>query len=113
MKKWMAITVFLALFIFAAFNATHGVLLNSFIEHYDLETARQGFPAAAQNIGCAIALLISFQMVRAMGKERVLALWMRLETELGNAMEERERSALLSSLQQVDQLLSVRLRRLR
>lgn len=46
-------------------------------------------------------------------KERVLALWMRLETELGNAMEERERSALLSSLQQVDQLLSVRLRRLR
>jgi len=74
MKKWMALTVFLALFIFASFNATHGTLLNSFIEHYDLETALQGFPAAAQNIGCAIALLLSFRLVRSLGKERVLAL---------------------------------------
>ena len=46
-------------------------------------------------------------------KERVLALWMRLETELGQSMEEGDRAALLGSLQQVDQLLSVRLRRLR
>jgi DNA-binding MarR family transcriptional regulator len=46
-------------------------------------------------------------------KQRVRALWMRLETELGNSLEEAERKALLASLQQVDQLLSARLRRLR
>lgn len=46
-------------------------------------------------------------------KQRVRALWMRLETELGNSLDEKERGAMLSSLQQVDQLLSARLRRLR
>ena len=46
-------------------------------------------------------------------KQRVRALWMRLETELGNSLEESERKSLLLSLQQVDQLLSARLRRLR
>ncbi len=46
-------------------------------------------------------------------KQRVRALWMRLETELGNSLDEKERGAMLASLQQVDQLLSARLRRLR
>ncbi|WP_244497571.1 MarR family winged helix-turn-helix transcriptional regulator [Aureimonas sp. AU40] len=46
-------------------------------------------------------------------KQRVRTLWMRLETELGNSMEGPERQGLLASLQQVDHLLSARLRRLR
>ncbi|WP_244498179.1 MarR family winged helix-turn-helix transcriptional regulator [Aureimonas ureilytica] len=46
-------------------------------------------------------------------KQRVRALWLRLDTELGNSLEDKERAAMLASLQQVDQLLSARLRRLR
>ncbi len=57
--------------------------------------------------------MVSLTSAGEAAKQRVRKLWLRLEAELGNSVEDSEREALLASLRQVDQLLTTKLRRLR
>ena len=84
-----AICVFLCLILFALFSTSQGVLLTPMVSYYGLTEAQQGAPNAAQNIGCAAALLTSLFVMGRVSKPRLMliAFCMTILLILPNALK--------------------------
>lgn len=65
---WVTGVVFAGQVLFAMGNNAQGVLLTSFIETFHLESAWQGLPNAAANIGVLSAMLLTLPMASRVGK---------------------------------------------
>ena len=55
----------------AIINASHGTLLSSLIEFYQLTDSQQGYPNSFQNIGCIIAVVSSLFLIGRIDKHKL------------------------------------------
>jgi len=62
---------FAAVFL-APVNSSHGALLSGMIAHFHLADFQQGYPNAAQNIGCLISMFTSLWVIGRISKQKLL-----------------------------------------
>ena len=70
-KQLYTYCMFLVVFVVALANATQGVMLNNFIEHYALEAASQGAIGSAQGFGQLFALCLVFVLAGKISKSAI------------------------------------------
>ena len=74
-QKWLlTAAVCLSTVFLAAVNSSHGPLLSPMIARYALTDSQQGYPNAAQNIGCIAAMFTSLWVIGRVRKQTLLTL---------------------------------------
>ncbi len=73
-RRLLTLAACVAVIFLAPLLAAHGILLSGIIGHYGLSDAQQGYPSAAQNLGCLVSMFTSLWVIGRVSKQALSTL---------------------------------------